>query len=81
MCRETSAAVHLSEIEMEEDIPVTVDEEPMPDHVEEIEYEQQEEILSLQDQKPELIEGNPWNLYEEDDYYVPEEELSPFDLY
>ena len=78
MCRETSAAVHLGEIEMEEEIPVTVDE---VDQVEEIRYEQQEELLPLQDQGPEFVEEDAWNLYEENDYYVPEEELSPFDLY
>ena len=80
MCRETSAAVHLGEIELEEEVPETLDEEQMPDPMEEMVYEQQEELLPLQDQEPELVEEDPWNLYDEEDYFVPEEELSPYDL-
>ena len=51
------------------------------DEGEEIYYEQQEELLPLQEQDPEFLEEDAWNLVEENYYFDPEEEISPFDLF
>ena len=85
MCRETAAQVHLGKLEMEEEISVRVDagdQMDEVDHGEEIYFDQQEELLPLlQEQDPEFLEEDAWNLEEENDYFDTEEEISPFDLF
>ena len=78
MCKETSTAVHLGQIELEEEIPL--DEEQMPNNRDEVVFVQEEKLMPLHNQEPEYAEEDQWNLYDEKEYYVPEEELSPYDL-
>ena len=84
ICCETAAQVHLGKLEMEEEMPLRVDVGDQMEEVdngEEIYFDQPEELLPLQEQDTEFLEEDAWNLEEENDYFDPEEEISPFDLY
>ena len=67
------------QIVLEEEIPL--DKEQMPNHGNEVGYDQEEELMPLHTQEPECVEEDQWNLYDKEDYYRTEEILSPFNLY
>ena len=87
VCKESSTAVHLGQIELEEQLPVKedqvrnlVNEEQFPNLEDEVGDDQEDELSLLHSQKPEW-EQEEWNLYDDEDCYDTEDCLSPFDLY